>query len=284
MDRLAIVAGGGDLPLIGLENALKMGDDPIILGICESDFDFEKEKQRTIPIHLGKIGSILKVCKKEKIGRILLLGKVRKDLLFHGLNLDLKTLTLLTKTWNRNDYPIFAAVAMEFEKHGIYFESQKKYLCSLLLPAGRYTKASISSSKYEDLEFGMEYAKKIADLDIGQTVVVLDKTVVAVEAAEGTDEAIRRGGKLTARKGGAVVCKSSKSSQDERFDLPAVGIQTLQVMLESGCKTLAIREGETIVVRPGDTIQFANAHKLNLISYGTKGKKANLSYKKITDF
>lgn len=271
---MAIVSGGGELPFIALREALRMGEDPLLLGIRESDFDFSQAVDRTIPVYLAKIGSILKICKKERINRILLAGKVRKDLLFKGLKFDWKAISILAKTLNKNDHPLFQAIAHEFEKQGIVFESQKKYLSSLLLMEGRYTKKKLKTSEINDVEFGMDYAKKIADLDIGQTVVVLDGAVIAVEAVEGTDEAIRRGGSLTRKKGGSIVCKSSKSTQDERFDLPTVGIHTLDVMLESGCKTLAIREGETIVVRPADTIEYANKHQLNLVCYGKQGKKA----------
>ncbi|MCG9875890.1 MAG: UDP-2,3-diacylglucosamine diphosphatase LpxI [Leptospiraceae bacterium] len=281
MGRLGIVAGGGELPFIGLHEALRMGEDPILLGLKESDFDASIEPSRSISVHLTKIGSILKLCKKEKIDRILLTGKVRKDLLFKGLKFDLKALAILAKSINRNDHPIFMAIADEFLKHGIIFESQKKYLAPLLLRQGRYTKKKLSSDEIEDVAFGMEYAKKIADLDIGQSVVVLGKSVVAVEAVEGTDETILRAGQLIHQKTGAVVCKSSKSSQDERFDLPTVGVQTLEILKKAGCRTLAIRENETIVIRPVDTIDYAEKNKINIVCYGNQGKKAINQYQKL---
>lgn len=283
MSRLGIIAGGGELPFIALKEALSLGEDPILLGLKESDFDPDKEKSRTIHVHLTKIGSILKICKKENITRILLTGKVRKDLLFKGLKFDLKALSILAKSLNRNDHPIFLAVADEFKKYNIHFESQKKFLSSLLLQEGRYTKNKLSSEELLDIEFGMKYAKIIADLDIGQTVVVNSQSIVAVEAAEGTDETIIRAGSLTRKKGGSIVCKSSKSSQDYRFDLPTVGIQTLEVLIKAGCKTLAIRENETIVIRPEETIQFADKNKLNLVCYGNQGKKASNQYKKLNN-
>ncbi|WCL51176.1 LpxI family protein [Leptospira sp. GIMC2001] len=281
LNRLGIIAGGGELPFIALQEAIQMGEDPILLGLRESDFDPNIEPKRTIQVHLTKIGEILKICKKQKINRILLTGKVRKELLFKGLKFDLKAISILAKTINKNDHPLFLAVAEEFTKYGIEFESQKKFLSSLLLEQGRYTKSKLSTNEMNDIEFGMDYASKMANLDVGQSVVVLDRSVVAVEAAEGTDETIRRGGFYTAKKGTAIVCKSSKRNQDPRFDLPTIGIHTLQTMLEAKCKTLAFREGETIVVRPQDTIAFAEKNKLNLVCYGTKGKKAINEYKKI---
>ncbi|ABZ94508.1 conserved hypothetical protein [Leptospira biflexa serovar Patoc strain 'Patoc 1 (Ames)'] len=281
--RLAIIAGDGELPHIGMKEALLAGEDPLFLGLIESDFSPRGQESRTIPVHITQVGKILKTIQKEKISRILMLGKVRKDLLFQKLKFDLKALSILARTINRNDYPIFLAIAEEFEAMGVKVISQKIYLKSLLLPEGRYTPKKFSTQELKDIMFGMEYAEKMADLDIGQMVVVSDESVIAVEAVEGTDETIRRGGLYTKKKGDAVVCKSPKTKQDERFDLPTIGIHTFQVMLESGCKTLCIREGETLVVNPKEVIEFATKHKLNFCVLGKNGNKVlNGSQKKIT--
>ncbi|MDF3820205.1 UDP-2,3-diacylglucosamine diphosphatase LpxI [Leptospira sp. 96542] len=280
--RLAIIAGGGELPHIGMKEALAAGEDPLFLAIKESDFEPREFIDRTIPVHITQVGKILKTIKHEKIKRILMLGKVRKDLLFQKLKFDLKALSILAKTINRNDYPIFLAIADEFESMGVKVISQKTYLQSLLLPEGRYTPKKFSKDELKDIGFGMMYAEKMADLDIGQMVVVCDESVIAVEAVEGTDVTIRRGGEYTKKKGNAVVCKSPKSKQDERFDLPTVGIHTFQVMLESGCKTLCIREGETLVVDPERVVEFASKHKLNFSVIGKSGTKVlNGNQKKI---
>ncbi|GBF48771.1 hypothetical protein LPTSP4_02710 [Leptospira ryugenii] len=282
MGKLGIIAGGGELPHVGMQEALLAGEDPVFLAIKESDFEPRQYSDRTIPVHITQIGKILKTIQKEKIDHILMLGKVRKDLLFQGLKFDLKALSILAKTINRNDYPIFLAIADEFESMGVKVISQKKYLSSLLLGEGRYTPKKFSSQELKDISFGMEYAEKMADLDIGQMVVVCDESVIAVEAVEGTDATIRRGGEYTKKNGSAVVCKSAKSKQDERFDLPTIGIHTLQVMKESQCRTLCIKEGETLVVNPKEVISFATAHKINFVVLGPSGvKKLNGSQKKI---
>ncbi|MDZ4726870.1 MAG: UDP-2,3-diacylglucosamine diphosphatase LpxI [Leptospira sp.] len=282
MGRLGIIAGGGELPHVGMNEALLAGEDPLFLAIKESDFEPREHSTRTIPVHITQIGKILKTIKQEKISHILMLGKVRKDLLFQGLKFDLKALSILAKTINRNDYPIFLAIADEFESMGVKVISQKIYLRSLLLAEGRYTPKKFSKEELKDLSFGMEYAEKMADLDIGQMVVVCDESVIAVEAVEGTDATIRRGGDYTKKKGSAVVCKSAKSKQDERFDLPTIGIHTLQVMKESHCKTLCIREGETLVVNPKEVVEYATKHKLNFVVLGQNGtKNLNGSQKKI---
>ncbi|TGN07928.1 LpxI family protein [Leptospira ilyithenensis] len=282
MGKLAIIAGGGELPHVGMSEAIAAGEDVIFLGLKESDFSPRGYESRTIPVHITQVGKILKTIEKQNVDRVLMLGKVRKDLLFQGLKFDLKALSILAKTINRNDYPIFLAIADEFKRMGVTVISQKKYLKSLLLKEGRYTPKKFSSSDIKDIEFGMMYAEKMADLDIGQLVVVCDESVIAVEAVEGTDVTIRRGGEYTKKKGSAVVCKSAKSKQDERFDLPTVGVHTLQIMKESGCKTLCIREGETLVVDPEEVVDYATKSKLNFVVYGpSKTKGINGSQKKI---
>lgn len=268
--RLGIIAGGGELPLIGVKEAIASGENPIIFSVIESDYSSDEYKDITVPFNIIKIGNFLKLCRQYKIGRLLLLGKVRKDIIFRNLQFDLKALSILARSINRNDYSIFKSLADEFEKNNIEIISQKTYLKSLLLPEGRYTAKKLTKTELADIEFGMEYAAKIASLDIGQTVVVLNKTVVAVEAVEGTDETIKRGANLAGKKG-AVVCKSSKHKQDDRFDLPGIGASTLEVMKENGCSTLVFTAGESIIVNPVKVIAHAEKLKINLISLGKSG-------------
>ncbi|TGK05144.1 LpxI family protein [Leptospira langatensis] len=281
MGRLGILAGGGNLPQIGMREAIAAGEDPIFLSIAESDFKPGDYPDRVVPIRIAKIGGLLKACKANQVDRLLLLGKVKKEIIFKSLNFDLKAIALLARMVNRHDYSIFKTVAEDFEKEGINIISQKTYLKSLLLPEGRYTKRSLDKKQLDDVEFGMEYAEKIAHLDIGQAVVVVDKSVLAVEAVEGTDQTIRRGGQF-AKKRKAVVCKSSKPSQDDRFDLPTVGAETLKTMSESNCDILALREGETIVVNPAEFISLAEKLKIHILSIGRGNvSKINSSQKKL---
>ncbi|MBP7283625.1 MAG: UDP-2,3-diacylglucosamine diphosphatase LpxI [Leptospiraceae bacterium] len=279
MGRIAIIAGAGDLPHIAMREALSQGEDPLFFSISESDFHPGDFKDRTIPIYITQIGKVFKLCKKQNVDRILLLGKVKKEIILKTYRYDLKAITLLAKMLNRNDYSFFEIAAKEFEKEKVTILSQKTFLKSLLLPEGRYTKSKLSKSKLEDIEFGMNIAHNLATLDIGQTVVVTQKMVLALEAIEGTDETIKRGGLLSRNKG-AVVCKSTKQGQDERFDLPAIGIETLDNMYASGCDTIAIRASETIVVNPKEFIAHANKLKINFISYsGPQVNKYNAEKK-----
>lgn len=272
MSRLGIVAGAGELPLIAMREALAAGEDPLIFSINESGFDPKDYKDRSIPVYVTKVGEIFKLCRKNNISRLLLLGKVSKDILLKTYRYDLKAIKLLAKMLNRNDYTFFKILEEELRQDNIEFISQKTYLKSLLLKSGRYTRKKLTNHTLYDIQFGMDTAQKLAELDLGQTVVVYDKMVLAVEAIEGTDETIKRGGYLS-RKKGAVVCKSSKHDQDDRFDLPTVGLHTLDMMNEVKCKTLAIRAEETIVVNPTEFIRYAEKLKINFVSIGREGTK-----------
>ncbi len=280
MGRIAIIAGAGDLPHIAMREALAQGEDPLFFSISESDFQAGDFRDRTIPIYITQIGKVFKLCKKQNVDRLLLLGKVKKEIILKTYRYDLKAITLLAKMLNRNDYSFFEIAAKEFEKEKITILSQKTFLKSLLLPEGRYTKSKLSKGKLEDIEFGMNIAFNLATLDIGQTVVVTQKMVLALEAIEGTDETIIRGGLLSRNKG-AVVCKSTTLGQDERFDLPAIGIETLENMQKSGCDTIAIRANETIVVNPKEFILQANKLKINFISYSSPEANKYNAEKKI---
>lgn len=163
------------------------------------------------------------------------------------------------KDWN--DKSIFNLVYQEFKKTGIEILDQKSFLKSLLCAPGIYSKRKPAKSELDNIEFGMNYAKKIAALDIGQTVVVANKTILSVEAIEGTDEAIKRGGAFARNKAG-VVCKAMYKNQDTRFDVPAVGLQTLESMRASGCNVLAIEAKNTFVIDREKFIKKINDYKM----------------------
>jgi hypothetical protein len=280
MGKLAILAGGGDLPHIAMKEAIQKGEDPIFLSINESEFEHREFASRTIPVYITQIGKVIKTCKNNKVDRLLLLGKVHKNIILKTFKYDLKAITLLAKMLNKNDYSFFKIAADEFLKEGVEIISQKKYLTSLFLPEGRYTKNKLSKEKFGDIVYGMNLAQNLATLDIGQTVVVTNKMVLALEAIEGTDETIKRGGELS-RKKGAIVCKSTKLNQDDRFDLPTIGSSTLDIMHSSGCDTIAIKSNETIIVNPKEFIQKANSLKINFISYEKEIYKNYTTEKKI---
>ena len=204
--------------------------------------------------------------KKEGVTRLMLLGKSNREVLYKNsiLDFDWRVLWLLARSRNQNDYSIFEVISKEFEKRGIQIISQETYLKELFLPVGRYGK-KLNGRELEDVFYGMGYAREINRLDIGQTVVVGKKAVLAVECAEGTDNCIRRGGELFNKKG-AVVCKTAKVDHDDRFDIPVTGLETLESLKDSGCRVLAIEARKTFVVEPAQFLAKADAYGITVVA------------------
>ncbi|MDH5720953.1 MAG: UDP-2,3-diacylglucosamine diphosphatase LpxI [Spirochaetia bacterium] len=268
--KLGIIAGSGILPALTADSAIKQNVETVIYAVEEEDFSNKKHNLhlRTIskPVTITQVGKAIKQFKKDGITHLVMIGKITKEHLFKDLKFDLKTLWMLRKLINRNDDTIFFALADELKKNGVDILPQDYFLKDLFLPEGVYSKKKPSAQDLKDIKYGMYYAKKMGQLDIGQTVVVRFESVLAVEAIEGTDECIKRGGRLSRNKG-AVVCKAEKAKQDARFDVPAIGVQTLETIKKNGAHALAFEAGKTLIVTPESVIKKAN--ELQLILAGT---------------
>jgi DUF1009 family protein len=166
---------------------------------------------------------------------------------------------------NKKDDTLLLAVIREFERDGIEFSSALDFCPELLVKHGFLTRRRPSPAQWKDIHFGWEMAKEMGRLDIGQTVVVNDTAVIAVEAIEGTDECIRRAGQLC-RRGGLTVVKVAKPQQDLRFDMPTIGVQTLQTMREAGARVLAIEAGMTILLDQQEVIQLADKLGISIVA------------------
>lgn len=217
-------------------------------------------------INVGRFGGLISLLKKLSVSDAVMAGKVSKELLFKhktGIIPDMKAVRLLFSLNDRSDDTVMNAVVAELEKNGIKIHKTTTLTKSLLAPEGPMTRNKPSKDEWNDIEFGWGIAKKMGKLDIGQTVVVKDMAVMAIEAIEGTDEAIRRGGKL-ARKD-AVVVKVSKPKQDMRFDVPVVGIDTLHCMKSAGAKVLAVEAEKCIVVDKEEFIKEADKEQMVVV-------------------
>ena len=213
---------------------------------------------------LGRIGKAIRLFKKAGINRAVMAGKIEKTVLFKRFrwlrNLpDWRAIHMAYRyaRENHQDDTLLLAVLREFERDQILFESALDYCPEILVKHGFLTRRKPSPAQWRDIRFGWEMAKQIGRLDIGQTVIVNDMAVIAVEAIEGTDAAIRRAGTLCER-GGFSVAKVAKPQQDMRFDVPTIGIQTIQAMHESGGRVLAIESAKTIVLDLDDVMALAN--------------------------
>lgn len=264
-DKIGLIAGSGKFPILIAETAAKKGLKIIAVAHKgETDPELEKKVSSITWVGLGQFGHLLEAFKLSGVNKVLMAGGIKKTNMFKNLRLDLKGMAIAGKLLVYHDDDILRAVAHELEKEGIRVVSSAIYLPELLAPEGCFTKRRPSKEELTDIEFGWEMAKELGRLDIGHCVVVKRKTVLALEAIEGTDKTILRGGELAHK--GAVVIKVCKPDQDLRFDLPAVGLNTIMTMSRVKASTLAIESGKTLVFDKEAMIRFANEEGISIIS------------------
>jgi UDP-2,3-diacylglucosamine hydrolase len=230
---IGLIAGNGRFPLLFAENARRLGYRVSAVALTgETDPSLERVVDRIHWVALGQLGRLIKAFKQDGVRQAVMVGGVKKTHLFSNVRPDLRSLALLRRVTVRKDDALLRAIAAELEDEGIRIRESTFGLDGLLVEEGTLTKRAPTRKEWRDIEFGWEIAEAVGRLDIGQCVVVKDRVVVAVEAVEGSDEAIRRGGKLA--RAGSVVVKRFKPQQDRRFDLPAIGPGTIRAMAESG--------------------------------------------------
>ncbi len=257
MTKIGIIAGGGQFPQLFVEAAKRQGREVAVAAHRgESDSGLEQMADSICWIKLGQLGKIIKFFKKEGVRETVLVGTITKTRIFHDILPDFKGLTLWNKIDVKQDDAILRAVAGEIEREGIRVVESTIYLKELLFPQGILTRKKPSRGQRADISLGWRMGRAIGALDIGQCVVVRDQTVLAVEAIEGTDAAIRRGCALG--RGKAVVVKLRKPNQDFRFDLPATGTTTIKTMRESGGAVLAVEAGQSLLFDREEMISMAD--------------------------
>jgi hypothetical protein len=248
-DCIGIIAGGGQFPLLFARAAKAHGRTVVVVGHRqETDPGLEALADSFCWVKLGQLGKIISFFKQHGVGETAFLGSITKTRIFTNIWPDLKGLSLWNKIDIKHDDSILRAIATTLEEEGIRVVESTLYLQELLFPAGVITKKRPSAAQMEDIRFGWRIGREIGRLDIGQCVVVRDCTVLAVEAIEGTDAAIRRGGALGRQK--AVVVKVRKPGQDFRFDLPAIGPTTIASMVEVEAAVLAVEAGQALLFDP----------------------------------
>lgn len=254
--RIGLIAGYGEFPLLYIKKLKSLGFYVCVCAIEEEAGEKLNDYADSITyISVGELGKLIKFFKSENVNEIIMAGKVKKTLMFKKIKPDLKAITLFLSLKDKKDDTILNAICKYLEKEGLTIVPQTNYLSSIFPEKGMLSARKPSSKELADINFGYDAAKLIAGADIGQTAVVKDLSVMALEAIEGTDETILRGGKLA--NGGAVVVKVNKPNQDLRFDVPAVGTGTLDVMNDSQCKCLAF-EKNTIIINKQEFIKKSN--------------------------
>ena len=255
--KIGLIAGYGEFPLLYIKELKSQNFYVCVCAIAEEAGESLRDYADSITyISVGELGKLIKFFKSENVNEIIMAGKVKKTLMFKKIKPDLKAITLFLSLKDKKDDTILNAICKFLEKEGITIVPQTKYISSVFLPAGIVSKRTPTKKETEDIEFGRNAALLIAGADIGQTAVVKDKSVMSLEAIEGTDEAIIRGGKLA--NGGAVIVKVNKPKQDLRFDVPAVGLDTLEAIISVNATCLAF-ERNTIVLRKEEFIKRADS-------------------------
>jgi DUF1009 family protein len=256
-DKIGVIAGGGQFPLLFAKAAHSQGLKVYAAAHQgETDETLEDHVERLQWVKLGQLGKIIDFFKQEGIRKAVFIGSITKINIFRDVRPDLKGLGLWNKINIKQDDAILRAVADRLEKDSIEVVASTGYVPELLFPKGILTSKKPTKDQMSDIVFGWEIARSLGNLDIGQCVVVRNKTVLAVEAIEGTDAAILRGGSLGKEK--AVVVKLRKPNQDLRFDLPAIGMKTLDSMKEVHASVLAVEAEYALFFDRESVIQAAN--------------------------
>ena len=257
IEPIGIIAGGGQFPLLFAKAAKTQGRVVVAVGHRnETDSTLEGIADFFCWVKLGQLGKIIKFFKENAVREAAFLGTITKTKIFTEAWPDLKGLSLWNKIDIKHDDSILRAIAQTLEDEGIRVVDSTLYLQELLFPSGVLTKKKPSPAQMADIRFGWGIGREIGRLDIGQCVVVRDSTVLAVEAIEGTDAAILRGGSLGRKK--AVVVKVKKPGQDFRFDLPAIGPKTIASMIEVQAAVLAVEAGQALLFDRQEVLRLAD--------------------------
>ena len=264
--RVGLLAGRGELPLEFLKEASNKGVSVITFaleGITSKEV--ESLSFQTYWIKPFKLGTFFKKLKESKVDKLFFLGKIEHSNALSLRMLDLKAATFLLKLPDRKPETIIKGIIKEVESIGIEVPSPVPYLSGLLLPKGSFLGRKLPKELLKDAQFGIDVAKKVASLDIGQTVVVKSGAVVAVEAIEGTDECIKRGAQLA---GGQdfIVCKAGREKQDMRIDVPTVGLNTVKLIHSLGGRVLIVEAGKTFVLNKREIENFCKEKGFSLLA------------------
>jgi len=261
---LGIIAGSGVYPLLLANAARKAGVNRIVAAAFHGETDpaLAQQVDHIEWMRVGQLGRLISTFKSATVRDAIMAGQIAPANLF-DLRPDVRALVLLAKLKQRNAESIFSAIAAELDANGVKLLPATSFLENHLAPAGMIAGKKLGRRQQEDVRYGFEIAKEISRLDIGQTVVVKNGTVLAVEAFDGSNAAIRRGGALAGK--GAVVVKVSKPDQDLRFDVPVIGAETIKTAAEASIAVIAAEAGRTLLLDRTAVVEAANRAGISLV-------------------
>ena len=263
--KYGLIAGNGRFPFLVLEGARKAGAQIAVAALREeTDPEIERFADRVQWLGIGQLGKLIRFFKTEGVERAIMAGQVKHVQIFSGAIPDARMLKMLLKLPRRNTDALIGAVADELLSEGIELIDSTWFLKDYLPGPGILTRRAPDNREREDIEYGLEIAREIARLDLGQAIVIRAKACVAIEAMEGTDETIRRAGQLA--KGRLTVVKVAKPSQDMRFDVPVVGLNTIEAMLSAGATCLSVGAEKTLLFDREEMLRLADQNKIALVA------------------
>lgn len=265
--RCGLIAGNGRFPFLVLEGARAAGVEMVVAAIREETDPRIAELASSIEwISVGHLGKLIRFFRKEGVDQVIMAGQVRHVQIFKLSALpDLRMARMLARLKRRNTDALLGAVADELESEGIRLIDSTTYLQPLLARAGVLTRRAPDKSELADIEYGREVAHELARLDLGQTIVVKNQAVVALEAMEGTDATIRRAAELV-RGRPLTVIKVAKPNQDMRFDVPVIGLQTIETLVACHVTAVSLTADKTLIFDREETLEAADRHRIAIVA------------------
>jgi UDP-2,3-diacylglucosamine hydrolase len=262
---LGIIAGNGAYPKELAQAARKAGVKKIVAAAFTGETDPSiSELADTVEwLRVGQLGRLLKFFRENNVRRGIMAGQIAPKNLF-DLRPDVKALVVLAKLKQRNAESIFSAIADELKKADVDLLPATMFLENDMAKSGLIAGTKLSRAEEDDVELGWSVAKEMARLDVGQTIIVKNGTVLAVEAFEGTNDAIKRGGALARE--GAVMIKVAKPNQDMRFDVPVIGVETIKVAAEAKLRVIAVEAGKTLLLERDKVVELASRSKISVVA------------------
>lgn len=265
MSRIGIIAGSGPLPILAAQEAKASGRQVIVVAIREeADPRVGTVADRLHWVGVGQLGGLIRAFKDDGVNEAIMVGKVRMSHLFSYVRPDMRGALLYFRLKDRRGDAIMEAVAEELQREGISLLDCTQFLTAALVEQGVLTRRAPTAREWEDIRFGQEVARTVAQLKIGQTVVVKNGTVLAVEAIEGTDTAVRRGAQLG--KEGVVVVKACRPDHDFRFDVPVIGCTTIAVLREVKGTALAVEAKRTLLLEREQALALADEAGITVVA------------------
>ena len=263
--KFGLIAGNGVFPFLVVEGARKQGASLVVAAIKEeTDKSIEQIAEKVVWVGIGQLGKMISFFKNEGVERVIMAGQVKHIQIFSGAFPDWRMAKMLYNLPRRNTDSLIGGIADELAKDNIELIDSTYFIKDNLAQTGVLSRRKPDETERGNIQYGLNIANEIARLDLGQTIVVRAKACVAIEAMEGTDATIRRAGELA--KGRLTVVKVAKPNQDMRFDVPVVGVPTIEQMIKSGATCLSLTAGKTLIFDKEEMLNLANRSKIAVVA------------------